>query len=203
MISIGIIGTGIVGERIIKQLQQEKQVEIKMVYDQQAERLEEISEAYGIPAAKSVEDVLHSDINWVYIATPPAFHSEIAELAASAGINILCEKPLAHDVEDGEAMVKSVADNRVQTAMHFPLMYKPEIREMAKRIKNGQIGKVVRIELQTFFPDWPRLWQQNPWKKCLELDPYHFSNPDIFPGLAEVVATKSMDCFKKPRRLCP
>src|SRR5690606_6247279 len=163
MISIGIIGTGIVGERIIKQLQQEKQVEIKMVYDQQAERLEEISEAYGIPAAKSVEDVLHSDINWVYIATPPAFHSEIAELAASAGINILCEKPLAHDVEDGEAMVKSVADNRVQTAMHFPLMYKPEIREMAKRIKNGQIGKVVRIELQTFFPDWPRPWQQNPW----------------------------------------
>lgn len=163
MISIGIIGTGIVGERIIKQLQQEKQVEIKMVYDQQAERLEEISEAYGIPAARSVEDVLHSEVNWVYIATPPAFHSEIAELAASAGINILCEKPLAHDVEDGEAMVKSVADNRVQTAMHFPLMYKPEIREMAKRIKNGQIGKVVRIELQTFFPDWPRLWQQNPW----------------------------------------
>lgn len=163
MISIGIIGTGIVGERIIKQLQQEKQVEIKMVYDQQAERLEEISEAYGIPAAKSVEDVLHSDINWVYIATPPAFHSEIAELAASAGINILCEKPLAHDVEDGEAMVRSVADNRVQTAMHFPLMYKPGVREMAKRIKSGQIGKVVRIELQTFFPDWPRLWQQNPW----------------------------------------
>lgn len=163
MISIGIIGTGIVGERIIKQLQQEKQVEIKMVYDQQAERLKEISETYGIPAAKSVEDVLHSDINWVYIATPPAFHSEIAELAASAGINILCEKPLAHDVEDGEAMVRSVADNRVQTAMHFPLMYKPGVREMAKRIKSGQIGKVVRIELQTFFPDWPRLWQQNPW----------------------------------------
>lgn len=163
MISIGIIGTGIVGERIIKQLQQERKVEIKMAYDQQAERLKEISETYGIPAAKSVEDVLHSDINWVYIATPPAFHSEITELAASAGINILCEKPLAHGVEDGEAMVQSAADNRVQTAMHFPLMYKPEIREMAKRIKNGQVGKVVRIELQTFFPVWPRLWQQNPW----------------------------------------
>ena len=163
MISIGIIGTGIVGERIIKQLQQENQVEITIAYDQQAERLKEINEAYGIPAAKSVEDVLHSNINWVYIATPPAFHSEIAELAASAGINILCEKPLAHGVEDAEAMVQSVADNRVQTAMHFPLMYKPEIREMAKRIKSGQIGKVVRIELQTFFPDWPRLWQQNPW----------------------------------------
>ncbi|WP_142826147.1 Gfo/Idh/MocA family protein [Planococcus soli] len=163
MISIGIIGAGIVGERIIKQIQQESHVEIKTVYDQQTERLTEISEAYGIPMAKSVEEVLHSDINWVYIATPPAFHAEIAELAASAGINILCEKPLAHNVEGGELMAASVQNNRVRTAMHFPLMYKPAVREMAKRIKGGDIGKVVRVELQTFFPDWPRLWQQNPW----------------------------------------
>lgn len=163
MISIGIIGTGIVGERIIKQLEQEHHVDIKIVFDPQTERLTQISETYGIPMAKSVEEVLHSDINWVYIATPPAFHEEIAERAASAGINILCEKPLAHNVEAGKAMVKTVQNNRVQTAMHFPLMYKPAIREMAKRIKEGDIGKIVRIELQTFFPDWPRLWQQNPW----------------------------------------
>lgn len=163
MISIGIIGAGIVGERIIKQIQQEGHVEIRTVYDQQTERLTQISETYGIPMAKSVEEVLHSDINWVYIATPPAFHAEIAELAASAGINILCEKPLAHNVESGEMMAAAAQDNRIQTAMHFPLMYKPAVREVAKRVKSGHIGKVVRIELQTFFPDWPRLWQQNPW----------------------------------------
>lgn len=163
MISIGIIGAGIVGERIIKQIQQEGHAEIRTVYDQQTERLAQISETYGIPMAKSVEEVLHSDINWVYIATPPAFHAEIAELAASAGINILCEKPLAHNVEGGEMMAAAAQDNRIQTAMHFPLMYKPAVLEMAKRIKSGHIGKIVRIELQTFFPDWPRLWQQNPW----------------------------------------
>ncbi|WP_223633854.1 Gfo/Idh/MocA family protein [Planococcus sp. 4-30] len=163
MISMGIIGAGIVGERIIKQIQQEGYIEIRAVYDQQTERLTQISETYGIPMAKSVEEVLHSDINWVYIATPPAFHAEIAELAASAGINILCEKPLAQNVEGGEMMAAAAQDNRIQTAMHFPLMYKPAVREMAKRVKSGHIGKIVRIELQTFFPDWPRLWQQNPW----------------------------------------
>ncbi|ANU27793.1 Gfo/Idh/MocA family protein [Planococcus versutus] len=163
MISIGIIGAGIVGERIIKQLQQESHVEIKMVYDEQTERLTEISQMYNIPMASSIEEVFHSDINWVYIATPPAYHAEIANLAASAGINILCEKPLAHNVADGEMMVESVQNNRVQTAMHFPLMYAPAVRELAKRVKSGAIGKVVRIELQTFFPDWPRRWQRNPW----------------------------------------
>lgn len=163
MISIGIIGVGIVGEKVIKQLQDEKHVEIKTVYDEHTERLTEISQRYQLPIASSIEEVMHSDINWLYIATPPAHHAEIADLAASAGINILCEKPLAHDVEAGEMMAKSAQNNRVQTAMHFPLMYKPAVREMAKRIKTGAIGKVIRIELQTFFPDWPRPWQQNPW----------------------------------------
>ncbi|RNF38500.1 Gfo/Idh/MocA family protein [Planococcus salinus] len=163
MISIGIIGAGIVGERIIKQIQQEPNVEIKAVFDEQQERLQYLQQTYGVPIADSLEAVLHGEIDWVYIGTPPAHHSTIANQAASAGIHILSEKPLAHNVEDGEQMVASATENRINTAMHFPLMYKPAVREMAKRVRNGSIGKVVRVELQTYFPDWPRAWQQNPW----------------------------------------
>lgn len=163
MISIGIIGAGIVGERIIKQIQEEKNVEIKAVFDEQQERLQFLQKTYGVPIVGSLEEVLHGDIDWVYIGTPPAYHSAIANQAASAGIHILSEKPLAHNVEDGEQMVASATENRINTAMHFPLMYKPAVREMAKRVRSGRIGKVVRIELQTYFPDWPRPWQQNPW----------------------------------------
>ena len=32
-----------------------------------------------------------------------------------------------------------------------------------KLVNEGEIGQVVRIELQTYFPHWPRVWQQNPW----------------------------------------
>ena len=163
MISIGIVGAGIVGERIIKQIQQENGVEIAIVYDETAERLEALKEVYGVPIANSFEEVLHADINWIYIGTPPATHSDIAERAASAGIHVLSEKPLAHNAEDGERMVKTVKENQVQSAMHFPLMYSPAVREMAGRIKNGSIGDILRIELQTYFPEWPRPWQQNPW----------------------------------------
>lgn len=163
MISIGIVGAGIVGERIIKQLQQENGIEIAIVYDESAERLETLREVYGVPIANSFEEVLHADINWIYIGTPPASHSAIAERAASAGIHILSEKPLAHNTEAGERMVKTVQENQVHSAMHFPLMYSPAIREMAGRIKNAGIGRILRIELQTYFPEWPRPWQQNPW----------------------------------------
>lgn len=163
MISIGIIGAGIVGERIIQQIQQQQGIQIIGVYDENRERLESLEETYGVSLADSLDDLLHREIDWVYIGTPPSSHAAIADQAASAGIHILSEKPLAHNVEQGMEMVKAVADNRVQSAMHFPLMYKAEVREMTKLIKNGSIGEIKRIEFQCFFPEWPRAWQQNPW----------------------------------------
>ncbi|MCM3610632.1 Gfo/Idh/MocA family oxidoreductase [Planococcus sp. MERTA32b] len=163
MISIGIIGAGIVGERIIKQIQQEDGVEIVAVYDENSERLQTLKQTYNVPLAGSLDEILYSKADWVYIGTPPASHASIAKQAADAGLNVLSEKPLAHNVEAGEQMVAAVTENRVRSAMHFPLMYSPAVHEMAKRSKNGSIGEIVRIELQTFFPEWPRAWQQTPW----------------------------------------
>lgn len=163
MISIGIIGAGIVGERIIKQIQQEDGVEIVAVFDENSERLQKLKQTYGVPLASSLDEILYSKADWVYIGTPPASHAAIAKKAADAGLNVLSEKPLAHNAQAGEQMVEAVTENRVSSAMHFPLMYSPVVHEMAKRAKNGSIGDVVRIELQTFFPEWPRAWQQTPW----------------------------------------
>ncbi|WP_422123701.1 Gfo/Idh/MocA family protein [Planococcus sp. X10-3] len=163
MISIGIIGAGIVGERIIKQIQQEDGVEIVAVFDGNESRLQELQKNYGVPIAASLDEILYSKADWIYIGTPPASHAEMAKLAADAGINVLSEKPLAHDTEAGEEMVKAVTENRVRSAMHFPLMYSAAVHEMAKRAKNGSIGTIKRVELQTVFPVWPRPWQQTPW----------------------------------------
>lgn len=163
MISIGIVGAGIVGERIIKQVQQEAGVEIVAVFDNNQSRLEDLRNNYGVPIAATLDEILYSKADWIYIGTPPSSHAEIARLAADAGINVLSEKPLAHNTEAGEQMVRAVMENRVRSAMHFPLMYSPAVHEMAKRAKNGSIGKIARIELQTVFPVWPRPWQQTPW----------------------------------------
>lgn len=163
MISIGIIGAGIVGERIIRQIQQENGVQITAVYDDNRSRLEELQQNYGVPLAASLDEILYSKADWVYIGTPPASHAAIARKAADAGINILSEKPLSHNAESGEEMVSAITENRVRSAMHFPLMYSAVVHEMAKRIKNGSIGEIRRIELQTLFPVWPRAWQQTDW----------------------------------------
>lgn len=163
MISIGIIGAGIVGERIIKQILQDKDAEIIAVFDEDKSRLKEMNDKYDVAIADELDEIFYSKANWVYIGTPPASHASIAKMAADAGMNVLSEKPLAHNAAAGEQMVHAVSQNRVRSAMHFPLMYSAVVHEMTKRIRNGSIGEIKRIELQTVFPVWPRPWQQTAW----------------------------------------
>ncbi|MCZ2258959.1 Gfo/Idh/MocA family protein [Sporosarcina sp. G11-34] len=162
-VTFAIVGTGIVGERIINQLVSNESATIIALFDENKTRLSEMANTYGLIAASSYEEILSLKPDWVYIGTPPVSHAVLSEKAIAAGLNVLCEKPLAHDALDGEVMAKAAVESDVHTAMHFPLMYKPSVRHMMHLVEEGVIGDVVRIELCTYFPHWPRLWQQNPW----------------------------------------
>ena len=160
-ITLAVIGAGVVGERIIVQALKDEQYEISAVYDENKERLQAIAQKYHVQTVESVQDLLEMKSDWVYIGTPPISHAPFAQEIAKHGLNILSEKPLAHDAQDGEVMVQ-VAKN-VKTAMHFPLMYSAVVHQLKKELK--EIGEVTRIELHTYFPEWPRKWQQNDWIK--------------------------------------
>lgn len=161
--TFALIGTGIVGERIINQIKTNPNCEILSVFDENKKRLREVAEKYTLPEASTLEELLESKPDWIYIGTPPVSHAPITEKAAACGLNILSEKPLAHDAQDGERMVIAVIKANVHTAMHFPLMYSPVIHSLQQSISDGSLGDILKIELHTYFPHWPRKWQQNAW----------------------------------------
>ena len=51
-------------------------------------------------------------VDIVSICTPPAFHKDLAIAALNAGLTVLCEKPLAHTLEDAEAIAPWLSDWR-------------------------------------------------------------------------------------------
>ncbi|WP_342509052.1 Gfo/Idh/MocA family oxidoreductase [Sporosarcina sp. FSL K6-2383] len=163
-VTFAIVGTGIVGERIIKQLLQNTEATIVALFDENGKRLKKMADTYGLYAASSYDEVLSLKPDWVYIGTPPVSHAGLSEQAIAKGLNVLCEKPLAHDVANGLVMSTAAAGkSSIKTAMHFPLLYNPAVRHMMQLVDEGAIGKILRVELQTHFPHWPRAWQQNPW----------------------------------------
>lgn len=160
--TIGIIGTGVVGERIINQALQNENYEIAAIFDENKERLTLLAEKYSVRKVESLQQLLSLKPDWVYIGTPPVSHAPLAEEIAKHGLHILSEKPLAHDATDGETMVKVAADAKIKSAMHFPLMYGAAVHQLKKELAE-EMGDITRIELHTYFPEWPRKWQQNPW----------------------------------------
>jgi len=161
--SFALIGVGVVGERIINQLLNHESSEILAIYDGNKTRLEEVASKYKLPVVQNVEELFKMKPDWVYIGTPPVSHASLAEQAASFGLNILSEKPLAHNTVDGVKMVDAAEKANIHTAMHFPMMYSPVVQKLKEAIANEELGKIVRVELHTYFPVWPRPWQQNPW----------------------------------------
>jgi predicted dehydrogenase len=158
--TFALIGSGIVGERIINQLRNNESATIVALFDENDKCLNEMENTYGLYAASSIKEVLELKPDWIYIGTP---YVALCTEAFANSLNVLCEKPLAHDAADGLVMASAAADSTIQTAMYFPVMYSPSARHMMKLINEGEIGQIVRIELQTYFPHWPRLWQQKPW----------------------------------------
>ncbi|MCI0538459.1 MAG: Gfo/Idh/MocA family oxidoreductase [Verrucomicrobiales bacterium] len=82
------------------------------------------------------------DIDAVHIATPDHWHAIPTVLACEAGKDVYVEKPLAHNVKEGRAMVAAARKHNriVQTGMQHRSA--PHYREVERIIQSGELGEV-------------------------------------------------------------
>ena len=104
------------------------------------------------------------DISIVDICTPNKIHAEIAIAAAEKGKNILCEKPLAMNVKEAEAMVAAVKKAKVVNTVSFCYRRCPAVALMKQMIQEGTLGRVYHVRavyLQDWImdPNFPRVWR--------------------------------------------
>src|ERR1700740_2416006 len=126
LINIGCIGTGKQAFGLKQSFQDTKEVKIIAAADVYGSKLKqfasEVNQYYAAQASQSKYDgcaiygdfrdlLARKDIDAVVIAVPDHWHSVIAILAARAGKDIYCEKPLSLTIAEGRAMV---AESRKQ-----------------------------------------------------------------------------------------
>jgi xylose dehydrogenase (NAD/NADP) len=97
-----------------------------------------IPKVYG-----SYEELLADpEIDAVYNPLPNGLHGEWSIKAAKAGKHILCEKPLASNAAEAEAMVAAAKEANVLLAEAFMYRFHPQIQKVKQMIAQGAIGKV-------------------------------------------------------------
>ncbi|WP_047986462.1 Gfo/Idh/MocA family protein [Ornithinibacillus californiensis] len=165
MIHIGIIGLGAIGQRLIKQFSNHSEIKVTAVCDQLESLATDTAEALGgIVAYTDYKELIDDEnVDLVYVAVPPKLHHQIVMDVLKAKKHVLCEKPLANSLEEAEEMFQAAKEANVVHAMNFPMNYEPAAIQFANMVEQNYVGKLRRIHLTMYFPNWPRLWQKNNW----------------------------------------
>jgi predicted dehydrogenase len=157
VVTIGIIGTGIMGERMLRAALEQASdvVRVTGIWDPSAEALARIGML--APHAESVPALI-AGADCVYVASPPSSHLEHALSALAAGKAVFCEKPLAADMAMGRDFVEAAGEGRV--AVNFPMASSIAVATLARWLAEGVVGRQLRLEIEVGFADWPRSWQR-------------------------------------------
>jgi len=97
--------------------------------------------------------VADPEVDIIDIATPNDSHAEIAIAAARAGKHVMCEKPMAMNVEQARAMYEAVQAARVKSIVAYNYRRVPAIAFMKQLVQEGAIGKVLNFRGE-YLQDW-------------------------------------------------
>ena len=104
------------------------------------------------------------DIDAVSVVVANRLHREIVEALLDAGKHVLCEKPLAPSVADGQAMVDRAAKSDRVAAVGFTFRRSPAINAIREQVTGGSLGPAVHFGGHYwcdygFDPDAPMSWR--------------------------------------------
>ncbi|HYZ62462.1 MAG TPA: Gfo/Idh/MocA family oxidoreductase [Acetobacteraceae bacterium] len=160
MLQLGIIGAGIMGERLLRAALEHAAdlVRITGVWDAAPAALDRIGAALpGVPIAESAAEVIAS-ADCVYVATPPSSHLDYAQQALASGKAVFLEKPLAVDLAAAEAFTRRHDGDRI--AVNFPFASSFAVEKLWAWLDEGVIAAPRGFEIEVGFAAWPRPWQQ-------------------------------------------
>lgn len=115
-------------------------------------------------AYDSVQDLVQDDmIDIIHICTPNATHAALAEAALKAGKHVVCEKPLATNVQDATKLVELAATAGTVATVPFIYRFHPMVREARDRIASGQTGQISTIQ-GSYLQDWLLSRDDDNWR---------------------------------------
>ncbi|MDQ0646766.1 putative dehydrogenase [Microbacterium natoriense] len=110
----------------------------------------------------SVDELLASGVDAVMVLTPDDMHAALSIRALEAGVAVFCEKPLAIDLADADAMLEAARRTGSRLYIGHNMRHMPVITLMRELILDGRIGDVKAVWVRHFvghggdfyFKDW-------------------------------------------------
>ena len=90
-------------------------------------------------------------LNAVIIATPPHWHALPFLAAVEKNLDIYCEKPLAYDIREAQAMVAAAKKKNIVVQIGFQRRQSPALRQVRDYLQQGGLGRIVQVDAQIHY----------------------------------------------------
>jgi len=159
----GLIGASTIAKQLmIAAIRAQPDGEIAAVMSSNADRAAAYAQENGITkGVASLQALLSSDVDAVYISTTNELHLEQALAAAKAGKHVLCEKPLALNTDDARKIVAACNAACVVLGTNHHLRNAGAHRAMRDAVAAGRIGKPIaaRVFHSVYLPPHLQGWR--------------------------------------------
>ncbi|MCR4425583.1 MAG: Gfo/Idh/MocA family oxidoreductase [Firmicutes bacterium] len=146
MLRIGLLGCGFIGSIHARALKRIPGVRVTVVADQDPARAGSVAAELGAAVAESCEEAIACpDLDIIDICLPTYLHSRYAVSACQAGKNVFCEKPMAIDLAQADAMIRAAADAGVMLMIGHVLRFWPEYVTIRDIVRSGELGRPLAV----------------------------------------------------------
>ncbi|WP_421579313.1 Gfo/Idh/MocA family protein [Shinella sp. M31] len=149
MLRFGILSTAKIGrELVVPAIQDAENCVVTAIASRDLAKARAMADRFSVPHAfGSYEEMLASDtVDAVYIPLPTSQHVEWTIRAADAGKHVLCEKPIALNAGEIDALIAARDRNKVLISEAFMVTYSPVWRKVRSLLAEGAIGRLRHVQ---------------------------------------------------------
>ncbi len=152
-IGVALVGLGrYASGQLAPALQETEHCELRGIVTGTPSKIPEWQEQYGIPDRnvynyETLPDIAsNDDIDVIYIVTPPGVHARDAIVGAEAGKHVWCEKPMAMNEQECQAIIDAAEKNRVQLTIGYRMQHEPNTQTIIRFGREETYGQITGVQ---------------------------------------------------------
>jgi predicted dehydrogenase len=141
----GIIGTGGIARTFARDISLLEGHKVAAIGSRALSKAQSFAEEFSATALGSYEELVATDVDAVYVATPHSLHAENSILALNAKKPVLCEKPFAVNATQAESMISASRANSVALMEAMWSRFLPHYKLVREIVDSGELGELVAL----------------------------------------------------------
>jgi len=149
-IKTAVIGCGAITRLShLPSILQNPKFELVALVDPDLDAGRRLNQVFGIsvPLKSDIRDLPPTDA--AIVAAPPHLHHDLCTALLGKGIHVLCEKPMATDVAQGERMVQAARAGKAVLLVGMQKQYCPNTVLLKEILKDGMLGTIDGFRLDS------------------------------------------------------